>query len=175
VQVQEAVQELKLPRAPHVVAPIRETGSSSMALRYLDTVAQRQEQQQQMHQASTVILPEFLVFRDVVTSVVVQVCVLRTGWERFTCCDTRLPCLPDCCPRSSQPNQSASEPAYGDIIAALLFSAEGQEIYLQPPGAFNLPLNEPVSFAEVQELARLRGQTALGFIHTNEVQDDAAA
>lgn len=65
------------------------------------------------------------------------------------------------------PQQAASEPAYADIVTALLFSREGQEVYLRPPASFNIPLNQPISFAEIQELARIKKQTALGYISTN--------
>jgi hypothetical protein len=48
-----------------------------------------------------------------------------------------------------------------------LFSREGQEAYLRPPACFNIPLQQPISFAEIQELARKTGQTALGYISTD--------
>jgi hypothetical protein len=70
--------------------------------------------------------------------------------------------------------QAASEPAYGDIVTALLFSREGQEAYLRPPACFNIPPQQPISFAEIQELARKTGQTALGYISTN-IQSQLAA
>lgn len=73
--------------------------------------------------------------------------------------------------------QAASETHYADVIASLLFSREGQESYLRPPASFNIPLQQPISFAEVQELARQTGQTALGYITTDVRQsagDDAA-
>lgn len=63
--------------------------------------------------------------------------------------------------------QAASEPAYAEIVTALLFDREGQEVYLRPPASFNIPLNQPISFAEIQELARIKRQTALGYISTD--------
>jgi hypothetical protein len=61
----------------------------------------------------------------------------------------------------------------------LLFSKEGQEVYLRPPASFNIPLQQPISFAEIQELARSTNQTALGYISTDISQqatpDTAAA
>jgi hypothetical protein len=41
LQVQEAVMNCQLPAAPHIVAPIREHGSSSIALKYLQNLSQR--------------------------------------------------------------------------------------------------------------------------------------
>jgi hypothetical protein len=41
LQVQDAVMSCQLPTAPHIVAPIREHGSSSMALKYLQDLSQR--------------------------------------------------------------------------------------------------------------------------------------
>jgi hypothetical protein len=38
--------------------------------------------------------------------------------------------------------QMVSEPAYADIIAELLFTCEGQEMYLRSPASFNIPLGE---------------------------------
>jgi hypothetical protein len=83
VQVQEAVQQLKLARAPHIVAPICEAGSSSMALRYLDKLTAQQQQQQQKGQRGAwwkqaaaplaVLKPEFLIFRNITSAVVAQV------------------------------------------------------------------------------------------------------
>lgn len=71
-------------------------------------------------------------------------------------------------------SQAASEPAYADIVSALLFSREGQEVYLRPPASFNIPLGQPISFAEVQELARGTRQTALGYISTDRSTRGAA-
>lgn len=85
LQVQEAVQQLKLSRAPHIVAPICEAGSSSMALRYLDKLTAHQEQQQQQQKGRrggwwrqaeaplAVLKPEFLIFRNITSAVVAQV------------------------------------------------------------------------------------------------------
>jgi hypothetical protein len=55
-------------------------------------------------------------------------------------------------------------------VTALLFSKEGQEVYLRPPASFNIPLQQPISFAEIQELARSTKQTALGYISTDTSQ-----
>jgi hypothetical protein len=41
LQVQDAVMNCQLPTAPHIVAPIREHGSSSIALKYLQDLSQR--------------------------------------------------------------------------------------------------------------------------------------
>lgn len=59
-------------------------------------------------------------------------------------------------------------------MTALLFDREGQEVYLRPPASFNIPLNQPISFAEIQELARIKRQTALGYITTDNHQSEAA-
>lgn len=80
---------LRLPKAPHVVAPICETGSSSMALRYLDKLTQQQNLDAQSAQATraatswgwrqadndtlAVLKPEFLIFRNITSAVVAQV------------------------------------------------------------------------------------------------------
>lgn len=82
-QVQEAVKQLQLPHAPHVVAPICEAGSSSMALRYLDKLTEQQQSLQEQQQkagagskqagAMSVLKPEFLIFRNITSAVVAQV------------------------------------------------------------------------------------------------------
>jgi hypothetical protein len=82
-QVQEAVKLLQLPQAPHVVAPICEAGSSSMALRYLDKLTEQQQGLQEQQQkagavrkqagATSVLKPEFLIFRNITSAVVAQV------------------------------------------------------------------------------------------------------
>jgi hypothetical protein len=83
VQVQEAVKQLQLPHAPHVVAPICEAGSSSMALSYLDKLTEQQQGLQEQQQkagaarkqtpAMSVLKPEFLIFRNITSAVVAQV------------------------------------------------------------------------------------------------------
>eukprot|EP00879_Flechtneria_rotunda_P014393 GHRR01015040.1.p1 GENE.GHRR01015040.1~~GHRR01015040.1.p1 ORF type:complete len:1094 (+),score=407.36 GHRR01015040.1:691-3972(+) len=60
--------------------------------------------------------------------------------------------------------QVVSEPAYSDIMKALLFSSDGMEMYLRNPASFNIPTGVPISFAEVEEVVRLTKQTALGYI-----------
>lgn len=90
-QVQEAVKQLQLPRAPHVVAPICETGSSGMALRYLDKLSVQQQGLREQQQKAggwaagwrgkqgaapgtvAVLKPEFLIFRNITSAVVAQV------------------------------------------------------------------------------------------------------
>lgn len=38
--------------------------------------------------------------------------------------------------------QVVSEPAYSDIMAELLSTSEGQELYLRDPACFNIPTGE---------------------------------
>jgi hypothetical protein len=87
LQLQEAVQQLQLPKAPHVVAPICEAGSSSMALRYWDKITEQQQASAskgvggtaaaggstQQPGAMAVLKPEFLIFRNITSAVVAQV------------------------------------------------------------------------------------------------------
>lgn len=85
MQVQEAIKLLQLPQAPHVVAPICEAGSSSMALRYLDKLTEQQQGLQEQQQKAglwgwrkqpdvvPVLKPEFLIFRNITSAVVAQV------------------------------------------------------------------------------------------------------
>jgi hypothetical protein len=87
LQLQEAVQQLQLPKAPHVVAPICEAGSSSMALRYWDKITEQQQaltsqavsgttaagSSAQQPGSMAVLKPEFLIFRNITSAVVAQV------------------------------------------------------------------------------------------------------
>ncbi|WIA33493.1 hypothetical protein OEZ86_006620 [Tetradesmus obliquus] len=140
LQVQDAVLDSQLPAAPHIVAPIREHGSSSIALNKGSRVNNSSSSSSAgsgdagSAGSAAVVKPEFLVFRDVTSAVLAQV---------------------------------VAEPAYSGIIAELLFSHEGHELYLRSPASFNIPLGVPISFAEVAELARLTGQTALGYLDTD--------
>lgn len=176
--------------------------------RQLQLLQQAQEQQQRQQSTwrgrgssnsstsstispDTVLKPEFLIFRNLTSAVVAQV----TGQCMCFCIviDTAATArLAHLTPSHvahvshaatsagavlSHP-QAASEPAYADIVSALLFNKEGQEIYLRPPSFFRIPYNQPISFAEVQELARATGQTALGYIThitSNDRQSSAAA
>ncbi|WIA33494.1 hypothetical protein OEZ86_006620 [Tetradesmus obliquus] len=139
-EVQDAVLDSQLPAAPHIVAPIREHGSSSIALNKGSRVNNSSSSSSAgsgdagSAGSAAVVKPEFLVFRDVTSAVLAQV---------------------------------VAEPAYSGIIAELLFSHEGHELYLRSPASFNIPLGVPISFAEVAELARLTGQTALGYLDTD--------
>lgn len=58
--------------------------------------------------------------------------------------------------------QVANEPGLAPALSELIDSISGQELLLRRPACYNLESNVPHSFAEVVELARLRGETALG-------------
>ncbi|GAB4822281.1 hypothetical protein N2152v2_009327 [Parachlorella kessleri] len=66
---------------------------------------------------------------------------------------------------SSQLLQVANEPGLAPALAELIDNSPGsQGIYLRKPECFNLDGARLVPFAEVVELARLRGETALGHV-----------
>lgn len=83
LQVQEAVLNSGSSHAPHVVAPIRSSSSSAMAIQYLQDLAHRLSNRPSRRQreatasageyAGRVVQPEFLVFRDVTSAVLAQV------------------------------------------------------------------------------------------------------
>lgn len=59
--------------------------------------------------------------------------------------------------------QVANEPGLAPALSELIDSTQGQEIYLRRPERYSLS-TQAVPFAEVAELARLRGETALGYV-----------
>ncbi len=61
------------------------------------------------------------------------------------------------------PGQVAHEPGLAPALSELVDNSIGQEIYLRRPGRYSLDDSRAFSFAEVAELARLRGETALGY------------
>jgi hypothetical protein len=61
----------------------------------------------------------------------------------------------------------AAEPGYSKIIRELLYSSTGQEIYLRNPMALNLPMEQPLAFADIEETARRVKWTALGLIRAD--------
>jgi len=83
LQVQEAVLASGMPTAPHVVCPIRQRGSSAMAITYLHNLAQQMTPQDpygsQVDAAAAgsdqppVLRPEFLVYLDLTSAVLAHV------------------------------------------------------------------------------------------------------
>lgn len=67
-----------------------------------------------------------------------------------------LPCLP------TLPRQVANEPGLAPALSELIDNSTGQEIYLRRPERYSLHPEQPTTFANVVELAKLRGETALG-------------
>lgn len=55
-----------------------------------------------------------------------------TDAQRWLCCLTYNAALCRCL-------QVVSEPAYSDIMKALLFTSDGMELYLRNPASFNIP------------------------------------
>jgi hypothetical protein len=60
--------------------------------------------------------------------------------------------------------QVAHEPALAACLSELIDSCQGNELYLRRPERYGLNNGRTHSFAEVGELARLRHETALGFV-----------
>lgn len=58
----------------------------------------------------------------------------------------------------------AHEPALAAAFSELIDSCQGAELYLRRPERYGLGSSTAHSWAEVSELARLRGETALGYI-----------
>jgi hypothetical protein len=83
LQVQEAVLASGMPTAPHVVCPIRQRGSSAMAITYLHNLAQQMTPQDpsgsRVDAAAAdsdqppVLRPEFLVYLDLTSAVLAHV------------------------------------------------------------------------------------------------------
>eukprot|EP00891_Asterochloris_glomerata_P002795 jgi/Astpho2/2795/fgenesh1_pg.00050_%23_80_t len=64
--------------------------------------------------------------------------------------------------------QVATEPDLAPLLSELVDSSDGQEIYLRRPERFGLVSEKPVSFSQVEEMARLDGETAIGYIESKE-------
>lgn len=60
--------------------------------------------------------------------------------------------------------QVAHEPKLAAALSELIDSAKGNEVYLRRPERYGLNGGSH-AFAEVGELARLRGETAIGYIN----------
>mmetsp|Transcript_19941 Transcript_19941/g.60258 ORF Transcript_19941/g.60258 Transcript_19941/m.60258 type:complete len:961 (+) Transcript_19941:333-3215(+) len=60
--------------------------------------------------------------------------------------------------------QVAADPELAHLLANFLYSNEGQGISLQRPSAYGINGNMPVAFLDVQERARSRGETAIGYL-----------
>lgn len=60
--------------------------------------------------------------------------------------------------------QVAHEPALAAALSELIDSCQGNELYLRRPERYGLGSSAAHSWAEVSELARLRQETALGYI-----------
>lgn len=60
--------------------------------------------------------------------------------------------------------QVANEPGLAATLSELTLDAVGSEIYLRRPEPYGLDGSRPFTFREVSELARLRGETALGWM-----------
>ncbi|GAB4818940.1 hypothetical protein N2152v2_005986 [Parachlorella kessleri] len=60
--------------------------------------------------------------------------------------------------------QVANEPGLAPALSELIDNSIGQEIYLRRPERYSLDSGHSATFAEVVELARLRGETALGYV-----------
>lgn len=60
--------------------------------------------------------------------------------------------------------QVAHEPALAAALSELIDSCKGAELYLRRPERYGLGSSTAHSWAEVSELARLREETALGYI-----------
>lgn len=70
---------------------------------------------------------------------------------------------PTICVLSRLP-QVAHEPKLAAALSELIDSAKGNEVYLRRPERYGLEGGGWHSFAEVGELARLRQETAIGYI-----------
>lgn len=139
-QVQQAVLSSGMEEAPHVVAPIRAHGSSAMAISYLNELSSSLGDKS--------LTPEFLSFRTVTSAMLAQVSesssvsvgTLGTSASaaehQHITGSVVLVCL--CCT-----TQVVSEPFYAKILAELLYSARGQEMYLRSPESLNIPLGAP--------------------------------
>jgi hypothetical protein len=64
--------------------------------------------------------------------------------------------------------QVAHEPALAAALSELIDSSVGNELYLRRPERYGLG-SAGASFAEVAELARFRGETALGYVSGDQL------
>eukprot|EP00775_Hariotina_reticulata_P013760 gene13760-13879_t len=177
LQVQDAVLASKRREAPHLVAPIKRYGTSKLASQYLDVLAAEQAERQagsglpDAARSSGGGIP-------VISSVLAALTSgsgapkldpapaggqqLGSGSTLAVICEPEFLVAQDV--TSALITQVVSEPTYSNIMKMLLFSADGEELYLRNPASFNIPYGVALSFAEVEEAVRLTGQTALGYI-----------
>ncbi|KAK9861239.1 hypothetical protein WJX84_011733 [Apatococcus fuscideae] len=64
--------------------------------------------------------------------------------------------------------QIAAEPNMASLLTDFIYSPEGRDLGLRPPTDYYIKLDEPCSFELISELCRLRGETALGYIATDD-------
>lgn len=147
LKVQDAVLRCKRKDVPHVVARIRKNHTAKLASTYLSNLLAEVTAVARAGEAD--------------------------GDKQQLVADRRANILHK--PELMMPNdvisalltQVAAEPDYSIIMRELLFSNVGSEMYLRNPAALAVPLGVTVTFAEVEELARLSGQTALGYIRAD--------
>eukprot|EP00878_Enallax_costatus_P030761 GHUV01033548.1.p1 GENE.GHUV01033548.1~~GHUV01033548.1.p1 ORF type:complete len:254 (+),score=115.16 GHUV01033548.1:109-762(+) len=184
LQVQDAVLTSKRRDAPHLVAPIRRYATSKLASQYLEVLAAEHVGGEESTAGAPATVPAAAAgsalegaaaARPNSTGGWLSVLGGHNGSSGAVDAGSLPASAIICEPEFLVPNdvtsalmtQVVSEPAYSEIMKALLFTSDGMELYLRNPASFNIPPGVPLLFAEVEEAVRLTRQTAIGYIRSN--------
>jgi hypothetical protein len=163
VQVQDAVLASKRKDTPHLVAPIKRYATSKLAAQWLETLAAEQAAAAPLLPSAAAkpgsaaataeaaaavpaskpggffgLMPQALLGGQSSQSSQQQLQQQQQQQQQLAVIDSCEFLVPGDV-MSALMTQVVADPAYADIMKALLGSRDGQEMYLRNPASFNLP------------------------------------